>query len=180
MYSVVLTWHSLSSGSFTSRVEVNTLKFLALFVWLIMNPLILWSSSDFDVSSQSRATRSPPRQRWLGTAGPSTTGRCQSPTSPFLLKASSRSIPTPCSSTRPWWGRHYRTHTPPPWWSNRSRGTSPMTQVRDLKKGCWVGVCVLPWTTLGVKELWSDSRPFFFLLPERYHFRNGRRQERRG
>lgn len=145
-----------------------------------MNPLIC-VSSDFDVSSQSRATRSPPRRRWLGTAGPSTTGRCQSPTSPSLLKASSRSTPTPSSNTRPWWGRRYPTHTLPPWWSSRSPGTSPTTQVRGLKKF----FCVLPWTP-EVKEPRGESSLFFvflflfFLLPERYHFRNGRRHERRG
>lgn len=82
----------------------------------VMNTLILLSSSDFDVSSPSPATRSPPRRRWLGTAGPSTTGRCRSPTSPSLLKDSSRSSPTRCSNTRLWWGRRCPTHTPPPWW----------------------------------------------------------------
>lgn len=106
-----------------------------------MNPLVFWTSSDLDVSSPSRATRSPPRRRWPATAGQSTTGRCQSPTSRSLLKASSRSIPTPCSSTRPWWGRRCPTHTPPPWWSNRSQETSLTIQVRDFKKCCWC-LCV--------------------------------------
>lgn len=100
----------------------------------VMNPLNLSSVSDFDVSSQSLATRFPPRRQWLGTAGPSTTGRCRSPTSLSLLKASNRSTPTPSSNTRPWWGPLFPTHTQPAWWSSRSRGTSPMTQVSDLKR----------------------------------------------
>lgn len=105
--------------------------------------LVLSDTSDFGVSSPSRATRSPPLRRWFGTADPSTTGRCQSPTSPSPLRASSRSSLTPCSSTRPWWGLRYPTPTPPPWWSSRSRGTSPTTQVRDYFK-CWfVGICAL-------------------------------------
>lgn len=93
-------------------------------------------SSGFAVSSPSRATLFPPRRRWLGTAGPSTTGRCRSQTSPSLRRASSRSTPTPSLSTPPWWERRCPTDTPPAWWSSRSPETSPTTQVR--------GCCKLP------------------------------------
>lgn len=142
---------NLASSS-ADWVKVNKIKFLSLFVRLLMNPLIFfWSSADSDVSSPSRATRSPPRRLWLGTDGPSTTDRCQSPTSRSLLKASSRSIPTLCSSTLPWWGRRCPTRTPPPWWSNRSRETSPTTQVRHKSVVC-MGVCVLLWSALVSKS----------------------------
>lgn len=119
-------------------------------------------------------------QRCQGKDVLCTNGRCLSPTSPFHLKALSRSTTTQCMNTTPWLVARPAKASPHLWWLNRNPEILHMIQVgprfklhlRHIFTGCllWV-VLASDWMApdyfFGVRSFW------FYHFFEPFYMKDG-------